>query len=66
MTERGSVREAIQKWVMCPICRQHSDVRNIAYADDRRNSSSSNQDHKRDEASLAVQGSYGTKVKISS
>ncbi|KAG7574414.1 Helicase superfamily 1/2 ATP-binding domain [Arabidopsis suecica] len=62
MTERKSVQETLQKWVMCPICRQHTDVRNIAYADDRRNSSSSDQDHKDNEASLVVQGSYGTKI----
>jgi E3 ubiquitin-protein ligase SHPRH len=62
MTERKSVQETLQKWVMCPICRQHTDVRNIAYADDRRNSSSSDQDHKDSEASLVVQGSYGTKI----
>ena len=64
MTERKSVQETLQKWVMCPICRQHTDVRNIAYADDRRNSSSSDQDHKDSEASLVVQGSYGTKVSL--
>ncbi|CAN8317715.1 unnamed protein product [Cochlearia groenlandica] len=63
MTERGSVHhETLRKWVMCPICRQHTDVRNIAYADDKRNGFSSDQDHKENEASLAVQGSYGTKI----
>lgn len=62
MTERRSVHETLEKWVMCPICRQPTDVRNIAYADDRRNSSSLGQDHKETEASLVVQGSYGTKV----
>lgn len=64
MTERGSIHENLQKWVMCPICRQHTDVRNVAYADDRQNGSSSDQDHKENEASLAVQGSYGTKVRF--
>ncbi|KAJ0259432.1 RING-finger [Hirschfeldia incana] len=62
MTERGSVHETMRKWVMCPICRQHTDVGNIAYADDRRNGYSSGQDHKENEASLVVQGSYGTKI----
>ncbi|CAH8371515.1 unnamed protein product [Eruca vesicaria subsp. sativa] len=62
MTERGSVHETLRKWVMCPICRQHTDVRNIAYADDRQNGYSSGQDHKENEVSLAVQGSYGTKI----
>lgn len=62
MTERGSVHETMRKWVMCPICRQHTDVGNIAYADDRQNGYSSGQDHRENEASLSVQGSYGTKV----
>ncbi|KAL0740078.1 hypothetical protein Bca4012_081591 [Brassica carinata] len=62
MTERGSVNETLRKWVMCPICRQHTDVRNIAYADDRQNGYSSGQDHQENEASLAVHGSYGTKI----
>ncbi|CAH2058593.1 unnamed protein product [Thlaspi arvense] len=57
----------------CPICheilrsqkmvfQQHTDVRNVAYADDRQNGSLSDQDHKENEASLSVQGSYGTKI----
>ncbi|KAF3554843.1 hypothetical protein F2Q69_00017781 [Brassica cretica] len=62
MTERGSVHETMRKWVMCPICRQHTDVGNIAYADDRQNGYSSGQDHRENEASLSVQGSYGTKI----
>ncbi|CAA7028820.1 unnamed protein product [Microthlaspi erraticum] len=62
MTERGLIHENLQKWVMCPICRQPTDVRNVAYADDRQNGSSSDQDHKENEASLTVQGSYGTKI----
>ncbi|ESQ52797.1 hypothetical protein EUTSA_v10016132mg [Eutrema salsugineum] len=60
MTERGY--ETLQKWVMCPICRQHTDVRNIAFADDRQNGSSSDHVHKENEESLAVHGSYGTKI----
>ncbi|KAG6738626.1 hypothetical protein POTOM_058246 [Populus tomentosa] len=50
-------------------CRQHTDFGNIAYADDRRDKSCSSamldaiQGCEKTEASLAVQGSYGTKVK---
>ncbi|XP_010554570.1 PREDICTED: E3 ubiquitin-protein ligase SHPRH [Tarenaya hassleriana] len=65
MTESRSGHDTQQKWVMCPICRQHTDVGNIAYADDRRNNgfnSSTDEDYKEDEASFVVQGSYGTKV----
>ncbi|KAM7270916.1 hypothetical protein ACFE04_030130 [Oxalis oulophora] len=52
------------KWVMCPICRQPTDVRNISYADDSRNKSHINKSLASEdcEASLIVQGSYGTKI----
>lgn len=69
MTEQRLLHEnkSQKKWVMCPICRQHTDVGNIAYADDREtkvcNSAlpPTNQGGE-SEASLIVQGSYGTKV----
>lgn len=56
------------RWLMCPTCRQHTDVGNIAYADDRPTKSSdlaelhSVQNLEKSEASVIVQGSYGTKV----
>ncbi|CAI0457306.1 unnamed protein product [Linum tenue] len=56
------------KWVMCPTCRQRTDYGNIAYVDDRQEKSSgsdnspTSQDCEKGEASLAVQGSYGTKL----
>lgn len=55
------------KWVMCPTCRQHTDVGNIALADDRQISPNSVilntiQGGDNCEASVTVQGSYGTKV----
>lgn len=56
------------KWVRCPTCRQRTDVGNIAYVDDRQNESSNSsplqtlQDNEKCEASIVVQGSYGTKV----
>ncbi|XP_015575743.2 E3 ubiquitin-protein ligase SHPRH [Ricinus communis] len=56
------------KWVMCPTCRQHTDFRNIAYADDRNDKSCNSavlntvQGYEKCEASLIVQGSYGTKI----
>ncbi|XP_022745300.1 E3 ubiquitin-protein ligase SHPRH isoform X3 [Durio zibethinus] len=55
------------KWVMCPTCRQHTDVVNIALADDRQISPNSAilhtiQGGDNCEASLTVQGSYGTKI----
>ncbi|KAL3565474.1 hypothetical protein D5086_033520 [Populus alba] len=59
----------------CPICQEklnnqkmHTDFGNIAYADDRRDKSCSSamldaiQGCEKTEASLAVQGSYGTKL----
>eukprot|EP00258_Populus_trichocarpa_P032016 XP_024448035.1 E3 ubiquitin-protein ligase SHPRH-like [Populus trichocarpa] len=69
MTERKMHDNRFQrKWVMCPTCRQHTDFGNIAYADDKRDKSCSSamldaiQGCEKTEASLAVQGSYGTKV----
>ena len=69
MTERKMHDNRFQrKWVMCPTCRQHTDFGNIAYADDRQDKSCSSamldaiQGCEKTEASLAVQGSYGTKV----
>ncbi|XWS74480.1 hypothetical protein CRYUN_Cryun01aG0001600 [Craigia yunnanensis] len=55
------------KWVMCPTCRQNTDVGNIALADDRQISPNSAilhtiQGGDNCEASLTVQGSYGTKI----
>lgn len=55
------------KWVMCPTCRQHTDVGNIALADDRQISPNSVilntiQGGDNCEASVTVQGSYGTKI----
>lgn len=56
------------EWVMCPTCRQHTDIGNIAFADDRQNKSCDSamlngvQGHEICEESLTVQGSYGTKV----
>ncbi|KAF9595872.1 hypothetical protein IFM89_005358 [Coptis chinensis] len=55
------------EWVMCPTCRQRTDFRNIAYADTRRNCARKSripttfQGHEKPEASIDVQGSYGTK-----
>nr|TKR75458.1 hypothetical protein D5086_0000285000 [Populus alba] len=69
MTERKMRDHRFQrKWVMCPTCRQHTDFGNIAYADDRQDKSCCSamldaiQGCEKTEASLAVQGSYGTKV----
>ncbi|XP_031278860.1 E3 ubiquitin-protein ligase SHPRH [Pistacia vera] len=69
MTEQRLHDNKVQnKWVMCPTCRQHTDIGNIAFADDRQNKSSDSamlngvQGHEICEESLTVQGSYGTKI----
>nr|XP_016433198.1 PREDICTED: E3 ubiquitin-protein ligase SHPRH-like [Nicotiana tabacum] len=51
-------------WLMCPTCRQHTDCRNIAYADDSQNKSypSSSIASENSEASVNVRGSYSTKI----
>ncbi|KAI3991562.1 hypothetical protein MKX01_040572 [Papaver californicum] len=56
------------KWIMCPTCRKHTDLGNIALADDSQSKacnfglSSVSQGHEMVEASISVQGSYGTKI----
>ncbi|XP_038722963.1 E3 ubiquitin-protein ligase SHPRH isoform X2 [Tripterygium wilfordii] len=69
MSERKTQNDKMQsKWIMCPTCRQHSDFGNIAYADDRQNESCdcgmlhTIQGCEKCEASIIVQGSYGTKI----
>lgn len=70
MTEKRLVHHGKfqDKWLMCPTCRQHTDVGNIAYADDRQTKSCDSaelytvQSLEKSEASVIVQGSYGTKV----
>lgn len=68
MTEQRLICDTQHKWLMCPVCRQHTDVRNIAYADDRQNRPCNSdllhkvQGYEMSESSLTVQGSYGTKI----
>ncbi|KAK4835874.1 hypothetical protein QYF36_015629 [Acer negundo] len=70
MTERRLFRDnnVQNEWLMCPTCRQRTDFRNIAYADDRQNNSCDSdmrnkiQDCEKSDTSLTVQGSYGTKI----
>lgn len=69
MTEKGlrHGNKSQNKWVMCPTCRQHTDVGNIALADDRQTSPNSAMLHTFQggdscEELFTVQGSYGTKV----
>lgn len=70
-TERLLNGKKVQdKWVKCPTCRQHTDVANIAFADDGQSESCSSaglhaiQSREECEASIMVQGSYGTKVRF--
>lgn len=66
ITERNN--KVQDKWVKCPTCRQHTDVGNIAYADDGQSETSTSsvlhttERREMSEASVMVQGSYGTKV----
>jgi len=68
MTEKRLQHSKTHNWVMCPTCRQHTDFGNIAYAvDSQKESPNSSMLHtinncERHEASITVQGSYGTKV----
>lgn len=60
LTQHGKSQD---KWVLCPTCRQHTDFGNIAFADDRQKiTDSSLPGGENSEASIIVQGSYGTKI----
>lgn len=56
------------KWVMCPTCRQRTDMEHVAYVDEKQKKNSSSRTSKTflsqdmNEYALAVQGSYGTKI----
>ncbi|KAL6127971.1 hypothetical protein ACLB2K_071332 [Fragaria x ananassa] len=69
ITERLLNGKRVQdKWVKCPTCRQHTDVANIAFADDRQSEPCGSerlqaiQSREECEKSIIVQGSYGTKI----
>lgn len=70
MTELAVVRsgKCPRKWIMCPTCRQRTDIENIAYVAEKQNTgdalrmSDSCQIEDMPESSILVQGSYGTKV----
>ncbi|KAJ8426141.1 hypothetical protein Cgig2_032832 [Carnegiea gigantea] len=63
ITERRVVPIGKQqdKTVICPTCRQRSDFDSIAFADDRRGGGTDRR-CENFEASISVQGSYGTKI----
>lgn len=57
VVSNGKVQD---NWILCPTCRQHSDFESIAFADDSQNKSFKRSENL--EASISVQGSYGTKI----
>ncbi|XP_056169119.1 uncharacterized protein LOC115679829 isoform X5 [Syzygium oleosum] len=65
--KQAQAGESQRRWVMCPTCRQHTEFANIAYADDGQNKLSTSpglheSQDSRNEASITVHGSYGTKI----
>lgn len=69
MTEKANIQfgKCQQKWIMCPTCRQRADTEHIAYVDEKRDkcgSLTSNYFQAEDlpEDSIAINGSYGTKI----
>ncbi|PKA53189.1 Putative SWI/SNF-related matrix-associated actin-dependent regulator of chromatin subfamily A member 3-like 2 [Apostasia shenzhenica] len=57
-----------RKWLMCPTCRQCTEIEHVAYVDEKQNMDSCPRASKTfdaqdlNESSIAVQGSYGTKI----
>lgn len=68
MTEQRLQDSKFHKWVMCPTCRQHTELGNIAYAVDGQHESFDTSvlqnvdSSEKFETSISVKGSYGTKV----
>lgn len=71
MTEKANnvqVKKSHQKWIMCPTCRQRADTEHIAFVDETKNKPGSMstlnslQQKCLSEDSVAITGSYGTKI----
>lgn len=52
-----------KNWLMCPTCRQRTVIEHVAFVDEKQNTDNGSRTSKDlNECSIAVQGSYGTKV----
>nr|CAB3458988.1 unnamed protein product [Digitaria exilis] len=64
MTEQAATQFGKRKkWIMCPTCRQHTDIENVAFVVEKHSDKAEKSAEDLAEGTISVQGSYGTKVK---
>ncbi|KAL6657357.1 hypothetical protein ACP70R_005137 [Stipagrostis hirtigluma subsp. patula] len=51
-----------KKWIMCPTCRQRTDLENVAFVVEKNSDQADKSAEDLSESTISVQGSYGTKV----
>nr|TKW36527.1 hypothetical protein SEVIR_2G446300v2 [Setaria viridis] len=62
MTEQAATQFGkAKKWIMCPTCRQRTDLENVAFVVEK-HSDKAEKSTEDQESTISVQGSYGTKI----
>ncbi|KAF8680793.1 hypothetical protein HU200_045640 [Digitaria exilis] len=63
MTEQAATQFGKRKkWIMCPTCRQHTDIENVAFVVEKHSDKAEKSAEDLAEGTISVQGSYGTKI----
>lgn len=63
MTEQAATKFGKRKkWIMCPTCRQRTDLENVAFVVEKHSEKAEKSAEDLAESTISVQGSYGTKV----
>ncbi|XP_015695228.2 E3 ubiquitin-protein ligase SHPRH [Oryza brachyantha] len=63
MTEQAAAHFGrSKKWIMCPTCRQRTDLENIAFVVENKRENADREVEDLAERAISVQGSYGTKI----
>ncbi|XP_039834097.1 E3 ubiquitin-protein ligase SHPRH-like isoform X4 [Panicum virgatum] len=63
MTEQAATQFGKRKkWIMCPTCRQRTDLENVAFVVEKQSDKAEKSAEDLTESTISVQGSYGTKI----
>ncbi|CAN6200289.1 unnamed protein product [Urochloa humidicola] len=63
MTEQAATQFGKRKkWIMCPTCRQRTNVENVAFVVEKHSEKAEKSAEDLAESTISVQGSYGTKI----
>ncbi|EEC82693.1 hypothetical protein OsI_27351 [Oryza sativa Indica Group] len=63
MTEQAAAHFGrSKKWIMCPTCRQRTDLENVAFVVENQRGNADREIEDLAESAISVQGSYGTKI----